>query len=601
MWNELDLETKSGTFWGWMTARSIGPRGRVPRLRSALFTVALGTGLFSAIAAVAAHDQEARVKWWRDAKLGLFVHWGPVSLKGTEISWSRAGERRGFVQNQGKQIPVEVYDNLYRQFNPTQYNAHEWVDIAQKAGMKYLVFTARHVDGFSMWDTQASAYRITAPESPFGRDVVKELADACHDTGFHFGLYYAQPDWHHPDAFTTDRHGRYLSYLQDQVRELMTHYGRVDVLWFDGIDKTASDYGSVELARIAHTLQPQILINNRNALPEDFDTPEQLIGRMQVDRPWESCVTLGTQWSFKPNDSVKSLDELLRILITTVTGDGNLLLDVGPMSDGRIEPRQAKRLEEIGTWLGEHGEAVYETRGGPWANGFWGGSTYRGRTIYVHLLEPPVAGRLRLGPLPEHIRKAAVMGRMDPVAFTQDKTGVTLTLKAGQAQSPVTVLILETEEPVAPGQVIRPTAGVFADQAIFGSARTAAVRASASSRAPARAADGSWSVLTAAESNPWLILDLGTQSLVTAVSAVPAGKPTFEETSLTLAVEISTDARHWVEAWHGSYGLPAWEIAIPSAAGGDQPGQAARFVRISLRYASQPGPLAIGSVKVYAK
>jgi alpha-L-fucosidase len=327
-----------------------------------------------------------RLEWWREARFGMFIHWGPVSLKGTEIGWSRGGERRGYRWGAGTGIPVEVYDNLYRQFNPAKFNADEWVAIAKAAGMKYMVFTSRHHDGFSEFDTQADDYKITSPESPYRRDMVRQLADACHRAGLRFGLYYSQPNWRHPDAFT-DRHANYLAYLKTQVRELCSNYGTLDIFWFDGLGKPAEDYDAPALNKMIRELQPAILINNRNGrLPEDFDTPEQTIGKFQYNRPWESCITIGQQWAWKPEDKMKSLEECLETLIRCAGGDGNLLFNVGPMPDGRIEPRQVKRLEEMGDWLKQYGETIYGTRGGPWKPGKSFASTRKGNTIYVHLL-----------------------------------------------------------------------------------------------------------------------------------------------------------------------------------------------------------------------
>jgi alpha-L-fucosidase len=361
------------------------------RMRLLLLAAAVSRGLSlnavearSTAAAAGAPPAAERLEWWRDARFGLFVHWGPVSLKGTEIGWSRGGERRGY-RSSGTEIPAEVYDNLYKQFNPTQFNADAWVATAKAAGMKYLVFTSRHHDGFSEFDTQADDYKITAPESPFRRDVVKELAAACHRAGLRFGLYYSQPNWHHPDAFT-DRHTNYLAYLKIQVRELLTNYGPVDILWFDGLGKSANEYDGEALNIIARKLQPRILINNRDGLAEDFDTPEQEIGKFQYDRPWESCITICDQWAWKPNDRMKTLKECLETLIRCAGGDGNLLFNVGPMPDGRIEPRQVQRLEEMGAWLGKHGESIYGTRGGPWKPTKSIASTRKGNIVYVHLL-----------------------------------------------------------------------------------------------------------------------------------------------------------------------------------------------------------------------
>ncbi len=335
-------------------------------------------------AAAGAPPAAERLEWWREARFGLFIHWGPVSLKGTEIGWSRGGKRRGFGSH-GTEIPVEVYDNLYKQFNPTNFNADAWVATAKAAGMKYLVFTSRHHDGFSEFDTQADDYKITSPDSPFHRDVVKELAAACHRAGLRFGLYYSQPNWRHPDAFT-DRHTNYLAFLKTQVRELLTNYGPVDILWFDGLDKTAKDYDGEALNTMARKLQPRILINDRDGLPEDFDTPEQEIGKFQNDRPWESCITICNQWAWMPGDEMKSLQQCLDTLVLCAGGDGNLLFNVGPMPDGRIEPRQVKRLEEMGEWLSQYGKTIYGTRGGPWKPDKSLASTRKGNTIYLHLL-----------------------------------------------------------------------------------------------------------------------------------------------------------------------------------------------------------------------
>ncbi len=339
----------------------------------------------STAAVAGAPSADERIEWWREARFGLFIHWGPVSLKGTEIGWSRAGERRGYLLR-GNEVPVEVYDNLYKQFNPTNFNADQWVAIAKAGGMKYVVFTSRHHDGFSEFDTKADDYRITSPESPFRRDVVKELADACHRAGMRFGLYYSQPNWRHPDAFT-DRHTNYLDYLKTQVRELLSNYGQVDILWFDGLGKKTKDYDGEAMNIMARKLQPRILINNRNGLAEDFDTPEQVIGKFQYDRPWESCITICNQWAWKPDDRMKSLKECLETLIRCAGGDGNLLLNVGPMPDGRIEPRQVKRLEEMGDWLRKYGETIYGARGGPWKPAKTLASTRKGSTVYVHLLD----------------------------------------------------------------------------------------------------------------------------------------------------------------------------------------------------------------------
>jgi alpha-L-fucosidase len=345
------------------------------------------------------------IQQWREMKFGLFIHWGPVSLKGTEIGWSRGGERRGRKDKSTGSIPVEIYDNLYKQFNPVKFNADEWIQTAKDAGMKYLVFTSKHHDGFSMFDSKLTDYKIS--NSPFKRDVVKELADACHKAELKLGYYYSPPDWYHPD-YRTENHPRYIKFLHGQLREICSNYGRIDIVWFDGLGGKAEDWDSENLFRMIRRLQPHVIINNRAGLPADHDTPEQKIGRFQNDRPWETCMTICRQWAWKPNDQMKSLKQCIDTLVRVVGGDGNLLFNVGPMPDGLIELRQVTRLKEMGNWLDENGRSIYATRGGPFKPGDWGASTYKGNTIYIHVLNWD-EDTLTLPPIPKKIITSSVM------------------------------------------------------------------------------------------------------------------------------------------------------------------------------------------------
>jgi len=405
-------------------------------------TTSASPGAGEARGGVEGRSEGDRLQWWREARFGLFIHWGPVSLKGTEIGWSRGGERRGYG-SKGDQVTVEVYDNLYKEFNPTNFNAREWVALAQAAGMKYLVFTSRHHDGFSMFDTKASDYKITSPLSPFRRDVVKELAEACHEAGLRFGLYYSQPDWHHPDAFTPDRHERYLAYLKQQVTELCSNYGRLDIFWFDGLGKPAKDYDGEGLVKIIRSLQPNIIINNRTGLPEDHDTPEQRVGKYQDHRAWESCITICRQWAWKPNDDMKSLRECLQTLVLCAGGDGNLLFNVGPMPDGRIEPRQVERLKEMGAWLAKNGESIYGTRGGPWKPTKAVASTRKGNTVFVHVFRAP-DGRVELPDIPRRVKAAARLGG-GAVQCRQQAGKLALSFDPGTADALDTIVRLELD------------------------------------------------------------------------------------------------------------------------------------------------------------
>ncbi len=380
------------------------------------------------------------LQWWREAKLGVFICWGPVSLKGTEIGWSRGGERRG-RKGRGP-IPVEVYDNLYKQFNPTRFNAKEWIDVVKASGAKYIIFLTKHHDGFCLFDSKLTDYKITSPHSPFRRDVTAEIAQACHDAGIRIFWYYSQPDWHHPD-YRTANHARYIQYLHGQIRELLTRYGKIDGLWFDGLGGKAKDWDAANLFKLIRTLQPHALINNRCGLPGDFYTPEQHIGRFDNQRTWESCITLGTQWAWKPNDRVKSLKECIDILVRCVGGDGHLALTTNPMPDGRIEPRQVERFKQIGAWLKQHGESIYGTRGGPFRSTVALASTHRGSTVYVHILKWE-QDAVTLPTIGKRILSSTVLGG-GTATVKQSDEGIEIRVPKAHRQELDTIVVLELD------------------------------------------------------------------------------------------------------------------------------------------------------------
>lgn len=389
------------------------------------------------------------MQWWRDAKFGLFIHWGPVSIKGKEISWSRKGPRRG-DHREGKIIPAEEYDNLYKQFNPVKFDAKSWVKLAKDAGMKYLVFTAKHHDNFSMFDTKMSEYKIT--NSPFKRDVCKELAEACHQGGIRLGWYHSGVDWVHPD-FGTENHKRYVEFYLGQIRELCTNYGKVSIWWFDGYGRPNKVYRQLwgddlkKAAAMLRQLQPGILLNPRGGTPGDYGTWEQKIGVFNKSRPWEACITIGTQWAWKPNDNIKSLKECLQTLVQVVGGDGNLLFNVGPMPTGEIEAQQAQRLREMGQWLKKYGESIYSTRGGPFKRGAWGASTYRNKTIYVHVLDWQGKDEVTLPAIPIKIEKVTVLtGGKAKVEQAGDV--IKIAVPKENQQDIDTIIKLEIDEPV---------------------------------------------------------------------------------------------------------------------------------------------------------
>ncbi len=402
----------------------------------------------------------AELQAWRAARFGLFIHWGPVSLKGTEIGWSR-----------GTQVPIEEYDHLYQQFNPTNFNAKQWMQVAREAGMKYVVFTTKHHDGFCMWDTKQTDFNVM--RSPFGRDVVKELAAACRGQGLRFSTYHSVCDWHHPDFPRTSPGGkvrrefsnldRYEQYLRAEVQELITGYGPLQVMWFDvpqEFDKRRGQ-GLVDYVR---GLQPGIIVNNRSGAPGDYDTPEQRVGTYQADRPWETCMTLCRQWAWKPNDQMKSLKECLQTLVLCAGGDGNLLFNVGPTPDGVIEPRQVERLKDMGAWLKLHGQSVYGTRGGPWKPTPSIASTRKGNEVFLHLLRSD-ENRVELPDLPCKIKSAALL-RGGKVQFAQQDGRLVLMLDPSARDSMDTVVRLKLDGSAMdlPAVSLAPAVGVTASE-----------------------------------------------------------------------------------------------------------------------------------------
>ncbi len=358
-----------------------------------------------------------RLAWWREARFGMFIHYGPVTLTGQEISWSRANSNPN-CPNKGK-TPVEVYDNLYKEFNPTNFNAAEWAGVAKMAGMKYVVLTAKHCDGFLLWDSKVDGYNITA--TPFKRDLCAELARAVRADGLKIGWYFSPMDWRDSDCRSTNN-ARFVSKMQGELRELLSNYGKVDVLWFDSDGRPAM-WDAPTTYPLVRGLQPQIIIDNRLEMGtqaewlkqgylrenEDYYTPEQRIGGYDDQRPWETCMTICRQWSWKPDDKMKSPVEVVSILCRVIGGDGNLLLNVGPMPDGRIEPRQVEVLKQVGAWMKVNGESVYGTRGGPWKPAAGVTSTRKDNVIYVQILNA-VDDTVELPLIPRRIKSAAVLG-----------------------------------------------------------------------------------------------------------------------------------------------------------------------------------------------
>lgn len=393
-----------------------------------------------------------------DKRFGMFIHFGPVTLRATEIGWSR-----------NKEVPAEDYDSLYKEFNPALFNAEAWVKTAKDAGMKYLTITSKHHDGFCLWPTAYSSYNIM--NSPFKRDIVGELATACKKYDIAFCIYFTILDWHDPNYPIHSPHDtthnvpgdmqKFQSTMRNELREIITKYDPY-MLWFDGNwEKPWTEQMAVDMYTYLKSLKKDIIINNRlgkemaggenkqidvSKMIGDYDTPEQTIGRMNMVIPWESCITICNQWAWKPNDNMKTLKECVQTLIKTSGGNGNLLLNVGPMMDGRIEARQVERLREMGEWLSKYGNSIYGTKGGPYHYTDVYASTRKGNKIYIHVFERKSA-ILELPALPDvKIQKAYFMNGNALKISQQSGQGIMIDLPATLPDQVSSVIVLELDK-----------------------------------------------------------------------------------------------------------------------------------------------------------
>lgn len=369
-------------------------------------------------------DREDRTKWFREAKFGMFIHWGVYALLGK-------GEWIMHVE----QIPVEEYEKLPSKFKAPKFDPDRWMDLAKEAGMKYVVMTTKHHDGFCMFDTKLTEYKVT--NTPFGRDAIREVTRAAKRRGLKMGFYYSILDWHHPDYLPRrewDKRptegcdfSRYIEYMRGQIRELLTRYGKIHILWWDGgWEHSPEELRSREINRMARELQPHILINNRAGLPEDFETPEQYIPATglvdEQGRPklWEACMTITSRWwgYDKYEREFKSPEFLIRALIDIVSKGGNLLLNVGPKPDGTIQREFVTRLRAIGRWMKKHGEAIYGTTASPFPLlPFWGRATVKGSTLYLFVFDWPPDRALLVPGLKNRILEAEVVGSGERIGW----------------------------------------------------------------------------------------------------------------------------------------------------------------------------------------
>lgn len=388
-------------------------------------------------------QRDARMAWWRDARFGMFIHWGLYAVPAGDYNGKRSKEIGEWIMSWAN-IPRAQYEQFAPKFNPEKFNAAEWVRIAKDAGMKYMVITSKHHDGFSMFDSAVTTYDIV-DRTPFKKDPMRALADECRRQGLKFAFYYSIMDWHHPSQYvdapgkdptaghgqTKMREGRkqeYVDYMKAQLKELVTKYDPA-VLWFDGewVDWWTEEDGQ-DLYKYVSSLKPDILINNRvgkgrkgmeglnktdRVYSGDFGTPEQQIpasGLPGVD--WESCMTMNDTWGFKSYDeNWKSSEQLIRNLVDIVSKGGNYLLNVGPTAEGTIPAASVERLAAMGQWMKVNSESIYGSTASPFATQLtWGRATRKGNTVYLHVFDWPADGTLKVPSMGAPPASASLLG-----------------------------------------------------------------------------------------------------------------------------------------------------------------------------------------------
>jgi len=413
-------------------------------------------------------QRNERMKWWREARFGMFIHWGLYAIPAGEWKGKEVPNIGEWIMNFG-QIPVEEYEPLTKQFNPVKFNAKEWVSLAKGAGMKYIVITSKHHDGFCMFDSNMTDYDVV-DASPYGKDILKQLSDECHKQGIKMCWYHSIMDWHHPDYLPRRAWekrssegadlNRYIDYMKGQLKELLTNYGEIGVLWFDGgWEHNTTELRSQEVVDMIRGIQPKIIINNRINLPQDYETPEQFIPVTGIPgRDWETCMTMNDTWGYKKNDhNWKSTEDLIRKLVDIASKGGNFLLNVGPKADGTIPQESVERLKEIGKWMNINGESIYGTGPSVFKNLSWGRCTTKKEKLYLHVFDWPADSKLIVPGLENKFTKAYLLeDKPESLSVSKDENNVIINVPSQAPDEVDTVVVLEiVGEPQVVAQTIR--------------------------------------------------------------------------------------------------------------------------------------------------
>jgi alpha-L-fucosidase len=460
--------------WSESTRRSflkqVGAAGAAALAAGNVDRMTLPAGAQATQAAPTATDQkqaatrEQRMQWWHEAKFGMFIHWGLYSV---------IGQHEWVKEHEG--IPIPQYEILAKNFHPKPNAARDWARLAKRAGQKYMVMTTKHHEGFCHWDTKLTDYN--AMKQGPGRDLVREFVEAARAEGLRVGFYYSLMDWHHPDGAIckTDEAARrrFVDYTHGLIRELLTNYGKIDILWYDvSWPLSPAQWESERMNEMVFELQPEIIVNNRNGLEGDFATPEQRIEAAAAGRAWESCMTLNNSWGFnKADDQWKTPKTVVDNLITCARGGGNYLLNIGPERDGSVPQPSVEVLEAVGKWLDGNGTAIYGTERGTLNADASCNYSRRGNTLYVHVYDWPghtpasewldffrPETVVAIGGLKPKVLSARILKTGQKVEFTQDEFTFRLTGMPLEApDQPATVIEVQCDgEPVVDHAAERP-------------------------------------------------------------------------------------------------------------------------------------------------
>ncbi len=395
-------------------------------------------------------SQEAH-EAWKDKRFGMFIHWGPISQLGKQLGHGRnsPSHRTGGKPYKVSTLEPEVYDAQYKTFNPAQFDPDEMMQMAKRAGVGYVVFTTKHHAGFSMFDSAVTDYDMAS--TPYKKDITKMFSDACRRNGIDFGIYYSPRDWHHPDCDSDHHHDRYIRFYKQQMGELLTKYGSIYEVWFDGLGPGSWGNTSREIMGTIRHLQPDAMVNDRGGAGADFYTPEHTISYFNRDHNWEACHTTTGQWGYNPNEGPKKLDRLMEILLYTWGGDGNVLLNIGPMGDGTVNPVERERFEQLADWWSIHGEeSIRGSRGGPYLPGPWGVATCKEKRVFLHIFRWPENGGLQFQKLQGLKFKSARLLSGGEVDVVRNPTGYSVNVAPSVRQKIVTTVELSFDGETVP-------------------------------------------------------------------------------------------------------------------------------------------------------